>query len=97
MGTPSIIVFDVNETLVDIESIGPFFERKFGDRKILREWFNQLILYSNVITLSGYYETFFTLGQGVLEMLGTIYGVRAFTASYLDGQSAIGWLPILSI
>src|ERR1700679_1367467 len=39
MGTPSIIVFDVNETLVDIESIGPFFERKFGDQKVLREWF----------------------------------------------------------
>jgi 2-haloacid dehalogenase len=75
MSTPSIIVFDVNETLIDIESIGSFFERKFGDRKVLREWFNQLILYSNAITLSGYYETFFTLGQGVLEMLGTIYGV----------------------
>jgi hypothetical protein len=43
MGTPSIIVFDVNETLVDIESIGPFFERNFGDRKVLREWFNQLL------------------------------------------------------
>jgi hypothetical protein len=54
MGTPSIIVFDVNETLIDIESIGPFVERKFGDRKVLREWFNQLILYSNVITLSGH-------------------------------------------
>jgi len=72
---PSIIVFDVNETLIDIESIAPFFERLFGNRKILREWFNQLILYSNAITLSGYYQTFFTLGQGVLEMLGTIYGV----------------------
>jgi hypothetical protein len=51
MGAPSVIVFDVNETLIDIESIGPFFERKFGDRKVLREWFNQLILYSNVTTL----------------------------------------------
>lgn len=75
MLTPSIIVFDVNETLIDIESLEPFFEKKFGDRKALREWFNQLILYSNVITLAGYYETFFALGQGILEMLGTIYGV----------------------
>ncbi len=74
-GTPSVIVFDVNETLIDIESIAPFFENKFGDRRILREWFNQLILYSNAITLSSYYQTFFTLGQGVLEMLGRIYGV----------------------
>jgi 2-haloacid dehalogenase len=73
--TPSIVVFDVNETLIDIESIAPFFEKIFGDRRVVREWFNQLILYSNAITLSGYYQTFFTLGQGVLEMVGTIHGV----------------------
>lgn len=72
---PSIIVFDVNETLIDIEYLGPFFHRVFGDRRVLREWFNQLILYSNVVTLSGYYETFFALGQGVLKMLATIYRV----------------------
>jgi 2-haloacid dehalogenase len=73
--TPSIIVFDVNETLIDIESMEPFFERVFGDRKVLREWFNQLVLYSNVVTLAGYYETFFALGRGVMQMLGTVYGV----------------------
>ncbi len=93
MGNPSIIVFDVNETLIDIESIGPFFERKFGDRKVLREWFNQLILYSNVITLSGYYETFFTLGQGVLEMLGTIYGVSIQPADLEELRSSMLSMP----
>ena len=72
---PSIIVFDVNETLIDLDSLAPFFERMFGDRKILREWFNQLVLYSNAITLAGHYETFFTLGQGVFEMLATVYAV----------------------
>jgi phosphoserine phosphatase len=35
MDTPSIIVFDIDETLIDIESIGLFVERKFGDRKVL--------------------------------------------------------------
>lgn len=74
-GVPSVLVFDVNETLIDIESMEPFFERLFGDRKILREWFNQLILYSNVVTLAGYYEAFTTLGQGVLQMLGISYRV----------------------
>jgi 2-haloacid dehalogenase len=73
---PSILVFDVNETLIDIESIGPVFQRIFGDRKVVREWFNQLILYSNAITLSGLYATFFSLGQGLLGMLATIYGVQ---------------------
>jgi 2-haloacid dehalogenase len=43
---PSVCVFDVNETLLDIEFIEPMFQRLFGDRKVLREWFGQLILYS---------------------------------------------------
>jgi 2-haloacid dehalogenase len=67
---PSICVFDVNETLLDIEFIAPLFHRLFGDRKAMREWFGQLNLYSEAITLSGPYTTFFTLGQGVLQMLG---------------------------
>src|SRR6267142_6781872 len=29
---PSICVFDVNETLIDIEFIAPLFERLFGDQ-----------------------------------------------------------------
>ena len=28
---PSVLVFDVNETLIDIESLEPHFERMFGD------------------------------------------------------------------
>jgi 2-haloacid dehalogenase len=73
---PSICVFDVNETLLDIESMAPLFKRLFGEAKVLREWFNQLILYSDAISLSGPYATFFTLGQGVLKMLGSIYEVQ---------------------
>jgi len=72
---PSICVFDVNETLLDIEFIAPLFQRLFGDRKVMREWFGQLVLYSEAITLSGPYTTFFSLGQGVLQMLGSIYSV----------------------
>jgi 2-haloacid dehalogenase len=73
--TPSICVFDVNETLLDIEFLAPLFHRLFGDGKVMREWFAQLILYSEAITLSGPYTPFFTLAQGVLQMLGSIYGV----------------------
>ncbi|HYV72594.1 MAG TPA: haloacid dehalogenase type II [Pseudolabrys sp.] len=72
---PSICVFDVNETLLDIEFLAPLFQRLFGDRKVLREWFGQLILYSEAITLAGPYTTFFTLGQGVLKMMGSIHNV----------------------
>ena len=66
---PSVLVFDVNETLIDITSLEPHFERMFGDRGVLREWFNQLVMYSMTVTLSDNYVDFFTLGQAVLRMI----------------------------
>jgi len=73
---PSVLVFDVNETLIDIESIAPLFGELFGDERMLREWFGQLVQYSMTATLAGSYVDFFTLGQGVLHMLGDVYRVR---------------------
>lgn len=73
--TPSVLVFDVNETLIDIESIAPLFGELFGDERVLREWFGQLVMYSMTATLAESYVDFFTLGQGVLHMLADIYRV----------------------
>jgi 2-haloacid dehalogenase len=50
-----IIVFDVNETLLDIEILEPLFRRLFGSGHAMREWFAQLILYSEALTLAGAY------------------------------------------
>lgn len=72
---PSVLVFDVNETLIDIESMTPLFERVFGDPQAMREWFNQLVLYSMTATLSGHYVDFFSLGQGLLQMLASTHRI----------------------
>ena len=69
---PSVLVFDVNETLIDIESIAPLFAQVFGDARAVRDWFGQLVMYSMTTALSGCYVDFFSLGQGVLRMLGEI-------------------------
>lgn len=69
MVKPSVLVFDVNETLIDIESLGAHFERIFGDRTVLREWFGQLVMYSMTVTLSDNYIDFFALGRAVLQMI----------------------------
>jgi 2-haloacid dehalogenase len=71
---PSVLVFDVNETLIDIEALDPVFEQIFGDAGVMREWFGQLVMYSMTTALSGCYVDFFSLGQGVLRMLGEIHG-----------------------
>jgi 2-haloacid dehalogenase len=73
--TPSILVFDINETTLDIDYTAPVFERVFGNKAVLREWFAQLVLYSNAISLAGPYATFFELGEGLLKMLAEIHRV----------------------
>jgi 2-haloacid dehalogenase len=73
---PSVLVFDVNETLIDIESLSPLFEQILGDAGAMREWFAQLVMYSMTTALSDCYVDFFSLGHGVLRMLGDIYGTR---------------------
>ncbi len=72
---PSVLVFDVNETLIDIESLAPHFVGVFGDARVLREWFGQLILYSMTLTLSGSYLEFPLLAQAVLRMTAEVHGV----------------------
>ncbi len=75
-GKIGVLVFDVNETLLDIESLHPLFLRLFGDQRILREWFAQLVLYSEAITLADCYASFSDLAAGVLRMIGSIRGVQ---------------------
>lgn len=72
---PSVLVFDVNETLLDIKSMAPLFEQIFDDARVLREWFGLLVIYSMTITQAGRYVDYFTLGQGLLRMLGDVHGV----------------------
>jgi 2-haloacid dehalogenase len=64
-----LIVFDVNETLLDLETMGPVFERIFNDRSALRLWFANLILYSEALTLAQVYVPFTEIGAAVLRMV----------------------------
>jgi 2-haloacid dehalogenase len=42
-----VIVFDVNETLLDLDALRPTFDRIFNDPAAMRLWFADLILYSD--------------------------------------------------
>jgi 2-haloacid dehalogenase len=79
-GKPSVLIFDVNETLIDIEFMNPLFQRVFGDERVLREWFGQLVTYSMTLTLSGLYKDYVSLGQGLLEMMAAIHHVNVESA-----------------
>lgn len=63
MATYPLIVFDVNETLLDLRVMEPMFERIFGDKSVMRLWFADLIMYSAVLTLAKCYVPFTTLDR----------------------------------
>ena len=90
---PSIIVFDVNETLLDIDTLTPLFIRVFGKQRVLREWFAQLVLYSQTMTLSGLYTPFGELGVGALRMVADIRQVTLTDADINDFKERMSALP----
>lgn len=71
-----ILVFDVNETMLDITALEPHFARAFGDGQVLREWFSTLLFYSNVVTQAGPYADFSAVAGAVLDMVAETRGVR---------------------
>jgi 2-haloacid dehalogenase len=71
-----LIVFDVNETLLDLETMTPIFERIFRERMAMRLWFANLILYSEALTLAKVYVPFTQIGGAVLQMLAAARGIE---------------------
>lgn len=92
---PSVLVFDVNETLLDLTTLEPVFERVFGDRMVMREWFAQLILYSETLTLAGLYTPFGELAAGALRMVGETSGVVVTAADVDDLKKHNTTMPAL--
>jgi len=67
---PTVLLFDVNETLLDLAPL----KQRVGD--ILQDpdaaglWFSTLLHYSLVMTVSGQYAPFADIGAATLQMLG---------------------------
>ena len=90
---PSVLVFDVNETLINFESMNALFERVYGDKHVMREWLGHLIMYSMTLTLSGLYVDYYSLGQGLLQMVGSIKGVTVRLQDLEQIKTAMMTMP----
>ncbi|MDH5372506.1 MAG: haloacid dehalogenase type II [Acidimicrobiia bacterium] len=69
------IVFDVNETLLDLGVLEPPFQMLFGDATTRRDWFAQLIQLSMVVTATDTYRDFKTLAGEALELVAARQGL----------------------
>jgi 2-haloacid dehalogenase len=88
-----LIVFDVNETLLDLETMNPVFERIFKDRCALRLWFANLILYSEALTLARSYVPFTDIGAAVLRMLAKSRQIDITSADEKELKDRFSTMP----
>ncbi len=65
----TIIAFDVNETLLDLRSLDPYFEELLGSAALRPQWFAQMLQLSFVGGLTGHYVDFTTAQKAALRMV----------------------------
>ena len=93
MAALPLIVFDVNETLLDLETMAPTFERIFGEKTAMRFWFANLILYSAALTVAGCYVPFTDIGTAVMKMLADTQGIRIDDADKRELTERFSTMP----
>ena len=93
MAALPLIVFDVNETLLDLRTMEPTFERIFGDKSAMRLWFADLILYSAALTVAGCYVPFTDIGSAVMKMLADTQGIKIGDADKKELTEKFSTMP----
>lgn len=86
------LVFDVNETLLDLSALAPHFERVFGDPAFLNEWFHQVIQFAMGLTLADAYRPFGDVALAALQMIAEAEGVEL---SYDEARTIAGGIRTL--
>ena len=88
----SVLLFDVNESLLDLRVLTPHFERLFGDGNVLFEWFGQVIHSAMLTVIAGQYSDFAVVGRASLEMVALRRGI---TISDGDRTAIVGGMRSL--
>ncbi len=67
--TSKVLVFDVNETLLDLGVLDAHFEETFGDGALRAQWFALVLQVSFVGGMTGFYTDFTSAQHAALQML----------------------------
>ena len=88
-----LIVFDVNETLLDLSALDHEFERVFGDASVRGAWFAQVLQNSLVATITGRYDDFGKIAGVALDMTAQRYSIELYEEDRKAILSGIRTLP----
>lgn len=90
---PRVLLFDVNETLLDLRVLDPVFERAFGDASVRRQWFGLVLRNAMALTITEDYEDFLAVGAASLEMVAQQHDVKLGEAERRSIREIMGNLP----
>lgn len=74
---PKLLIFDVNETLLDLGKLQQAVNQEFKSETAFKQWFALLLHYSLVDTVTGNYHPFGQIGDVALDMLAQALGQPA--------------------
>ena len=78
---PKLLIFDVNETLLDLGKLQQAVNQEFKSEFAFKQWFSLLLQYSLVDTITGHYHDFPAIGDAALDMLAQALGQTARPAA----------------
>jgi 2-haloacid dehalogenase len=92
MSRSRVLLFDVNETLLDMAALDPHFVRIFGDARVRREWFAAMLGSALLFTVTGPYVEFGSHFRTALRLVAERHGT---TISSADEQAVLGGVRTL--
>lgn len=87
------ILFDINETVLDLTSLKPKFKAVFGDETATATWFSMLLHSSTVCILTDIKTDFATLAGIMLDTIAARLGVKLSNVMRDDILSNFARLP----
>ena len=74
MSKVKVVLFDSNETLLDLSALDPHFQRAYGAAEVRKKWFKQVLELCLTTTVIGKYRSFERLADAALDMAARQYG-----------------------
>lgn len=96
MPIPTVCLFDLNGTLLDLSVLDPHFDRAFGSPAVRALWFRQTLELALTQTVLGNYHRFDHLADTALEMIAVRRCTTVSAADKKDILTGMSALPVYS-
>ena len=87
------IIFDVNETLLDLQPVRAWFDQRFGGEPDAGTWFTELLRLSFVSSVTDRYAPFTDLAGSALETVARTQGVAPDVEDLTTIKGILATLP----